>query len=258
MASSIGDKIEPLARVGYAARGIIYLIVGGLALLAAVGQGGRTTGSKGALTSLMSQPFGQVMLGIVAAGLVGYSVWRFVQAVWDADGHGTDLKGWLVRGGLLVSAGTHAALAFFCASILFGIGGGGSKSYVAWLLGLPMGQWLVAAVRVAVIGAGVANIVKGVTAKYKKRFDMDRQGMRWAAPLCTFGLVARGVAFLIVGGLIIAAGVQVEPDKAQGLAAALDALHRQPYGPYLLGTLALGLLAFGLYSGIAAVFRRIG
>lgn len=257
---SLGDHVEPLARLGYAARGVIYLIVGGLALLAAVGQGGKTTGSKGALTSLMSQPFGHVLLGIVAAGLVGYSIWRFVQAVWDLDRHGTDPKGLVIRSGLMVSAFTHAGLAFFCASILFGIGGGsgGSKEMIGWLLGLPLGQWIVGAVGLAVIGAGVANVAKGVTAKYEKRLDMDEQTMRWAGPLCTFGLAARGAAFFIVGGLIIFAAITFDPDKARGLAGALDTLHRQPYGPYLLGTLALGLFAFGVYSAIEAFYRRIG
>lgn len=82
--------------------------------------------------------------------------------------------------------------------------------------------------------------------------------MRWAAPICTFGLVARGVAFFIIGGLIVTAAVTFDPQKARGLTGALDALHRQPFGPYLLGTLATGLCAFGLYSIIESVYRRVG
>lgn len=117
----------------------------------------------------MGEPFGQVLLAIVAVGLICYSIWRFIQAVLDPDGHGTDLKALLIRGGLMASAVTNTGLAIFSFTILFGVGGSshswGAKAAIAWLLGLPFGRWLVGAFALTVIVAGGAHVIKGVTAK---------------------------------------------------------------------------------------------
>ena len=260
MVSPVNSKIKYLARWGYSARGAIYLIIGSLAVLAAIGQGGRTTGSKGALVTLLAKPLGDVLVGLIAAGLVGYSVWRFVQAAWDVDGHGTRVKGLAIRSGLAVSAFTHLSLAVFCLSMLLGfsLGGSGSQRWTAWLLGQPFGRWAVGLVGLAVIGAGAANLIKGIGGKFKKQFDMDRMTMAWASPVCVFGLAARGLAFFLIGGFIVIAGVNFEPEKARGLSGVLSTIHRQPYGPYLLMVVAVGLFAFGVYSVLAAIYRRIG
>ena len=174
-----GSKIAWLARSGYAARGVVYLIIGGLAVLAALGSGGQTTDSKGALVTILQQPFGKVLLALVALGLVGYAIWRLVQASMDPDDHGTDAKGVAIRGGLLVSAVTHVLLAFFALSLIFGWGGGGggdsgAQDWTAWLLQQPFGRWLVALIGLAVIGAGLAHMVKGYKAKFEKYLQMDR------------------------------------------------------------------------------------
>ena len=127
--ASVADKhpLEWLARSGYAARGIVYVIIGWLALVAAVGPGGQTTGSKGALQSMLGEPFGKVLLAIIAVGLLGYVAWRATQAIRDTDHHGTDPKGLAVRGGLAVSAVTHTLLAVFAISLIFGLGGSGGR-----------------------------------------------------------------------------------------------------------------------------------
>lgn len=256
------------ARTGYAARGVIYLIVGCLAILAAFGRGGDTTGSRGALTEVLNAPFGTVILVVVALGLLCYATWRAIQAFLDADHHGTDAKALLIRGGLAVSAFIHVGLAFFALSLVFGFGtgqsggqssGGGSSSqeWTAWLLSQPFGQWLVALVGVAIIGAGIAHFVKAWTAKFEKHFEMSEQERQLITPVSRFGLFARGVAFLLIGSFFIVAAWQQDPGEARGLSGALDALQQQPYGWALLGLLALGLLAFGLYSVIESVYRRV-
>ncbi|BBI51576.1 hypothetical protein HORIV_39970 [Vreelandella olivaria] len=106
------DAITLYARMGYASRGIVYVLVGGLAALAAFGQGGQTEGSRGALERLLTAPFGNVLLGLIAVGLLGYAMWRTIQAVKDADHHGNGAKGLAIRAGLLASAITHTLLAF--------------------------------------------------------------------------------------------------------------------------------------------------
>jgi hypothetical protein len=257
-----GSKIAWLARSGYAARGVVYLIIGGLAVLAALGSGGQTTDSKGALVTILQQPFGKVLLALVALGLVGYAIWRLVQASMDPDNHGTDAKGVAVRGGLLVSAVSHVLLAFFALSLIFGWGAGGggdsgTQDWTAWLLQQPFGRWLVALVGLAVIGAGLAHMVKGYKAKFEKYLQMDHDLLDKTSPICRFGLIARGVVFLIIGGFLVVAAWRFSSGDVVGLQGALQTLQQQPYGWILLGIVALGLFAFGVYSLIEARYRRI-
>jgi succinate dehydrogenase hydrophobic anchor subunit len=246
------------ARSGYAARGAVFIVIGWLALLAAIG-GGRTEDSKGALREILSQPFGEVMLGLVALGLLGYAGWRAIQAIRDTDRHGTDAKGLAIRGGLLVSAVTHVLLAVFAISLIFGIssGSGGSQDWTAWLLRQPFGRWLVALIGAAVIGAGLAHIWKGWQAKFEQYLEMDEATRQKTSPICRFGLIARGVVYVMIGAFLVVAAWQADSDEARGLNGALQALQEQPYGWALLLVAALGLVAFGFYSVIEAVYRRI-
>jgi len=256
-----GSRIAWLARSGYAARGVVYLIVGWLAVLAALGGGGRTTDSEGALLTILQQPFGAILLALVALGLVGYAAWRLVQASLDPDGHGTGAKGLAIRGGLLVSAISHLLLAFFALSLIvgWGTGGGddGTQDWTAWLLQQPFGRWLVALVGLAVIGAGVAHMVKGCRARFGQHLQMDRDLLDKASPVCRFGLIARGVVFLIIGGFLVVAAWRFSSGEVVGLQGALQTLQQQPYGWILLAIVALGLFAFGVYSLIEARYRRI-
>jgi hypothetical protein len=257
-------KIELIARSGYAARGVVYLIIGGLAVTAALG-GGAATDAEGALTTILQQPFGEVLLGIVALGLLCYALWRVTQAATDTDHHGTEAKGLAIRGGLVVSAITHSLLAIFALSLIFGWGsnvggsGGGdsTRDWTAWLLQQPFGRWLVGLIGVAVIGAGLAHIVKGYRARFEKYLEMDRPTLEKASPICRFGLIARGIVFLIIGGFFLIAAWRFSSGEVRGLKGALDVLQEQPYGWILLAIVALGLFAFGLYSLIEARYRRI-
>lgn len=254
-------KMEWIARMGYSARGVVYLIVGWLALVAAF-SGGETTDTRGSLRHLLQQPAGEILLGVVAVGLFCYSAWRFVQAIWDTDDHGTGAKGLAIRAGLLVSCFMHVALAFFALSLIFGWGSGGdgagAQGWSAKLMSHDYGRWLVLGFGAAVIGAGLAHIYKGWGARFEKHFDMGNDTMRWTKPVCQFGLIARGVVFLIIGGFFAVAAWQYDPSKARGLDGALEALQQQPFGPYLLGVVALGLVAFGIYSILESFYRRIG
>lgn len=255
--------IHVVAHAGYAARGVIYLIIGGMAGLVAFGRGGATTDSRGALGELLGAPFGKSMLAIMALGLLCYATWRALQAVIDADGHGTDAKGLAIRGGLAVSAITHMGLALFAGSLLFGWGrtggprNGYSQEWTAWLLTQPFGPWLVAGVGVVIAGAGVAHFFKAWKAGFEKYFIMSKRERAIFSPICRFGLAARGVVFLIIGGFLMIAAIQHDSSEARGLSGVLQALQQQSFGNFLLAILAFGLLAFAAYSLIEARYRTI-
>ncbi|MGQ7273886.1 DUF1206 domain-containing protein [Marinobacter sp. V034] len=258
-----GDIIALFARAGYAARGLVYVLVGGLAALAALGEGGEATDSRGALESVLSAPLGQVWLGAMAIGLVGYAMWRCIQAIKDTDHHGTDTKGITVRASLLVSAGIHLMLASFVVRLIFAFGGssggseGGSQGVAHWLMKQPYGPWLVGALGVILIAVGLAHAAKGWKMSFDRHLDMSSTMQRWTYPICRFGLATRGVIFLFIGAFFIIAAYSVNPNEAGGLAEVFDTLRNQPFGPWLLGFVATGLFAFGIYSLLESVYRRV-
>lgn len=257
------DAIIILARAGYGARGVVYLLVGGLAALAAFGQGGQTTDSRGALERIMLAPLGDVLLGIMVVGLLGFALWRGIQAIKDTDHHGIEAKGIVIRAALLISAITHTMLAFFAVSLIVTLGsssggsGSGSKGVATWLMSQTFGRWLVAAVGVALVGAGAAHVIKAIKTQFDRHFNMPTQFQYWAYPICRFGLIIRGLVFVIVGGFFIMAAYQLEPGEAGGLAEVFSTLRGQAFGQVLLVLVASGLFAFGIYSLLEAVYRRI-
>jgi hypothetical protein len=267
------SAIETAARAGYAARGAVYTLIGGLALAAAFSGGGQSAeGSRGALATLLDEPFGQALIVIIAIGLFGYAIWRLVQGLKDPDGHGTDAKGTAVRIAFIISAVLHTLLALYCLSLVFGwtfgLGGGGSSGgsgsgvggadkLTAELMSVTAGRWLVGLVGVTVIGAGIAQFVRGYKQNFRRYLALSGDAMRRWRPVCRAGLYARGVAFAIIGGFLIVAAWQADPSEARGLGGALETLRSWEFGPWLLGLVALGLLAFAAYSFVEAYARRI-
>lgn len=236
--------------------------MGGLATLATVNQGGEATGSRGALERLLSAPAGEILLVVIALGLFGHALWRFMQCAFDADAHGRSAKGLVIRGGLLVSSITHGLLGVFALGLVFTLGqsggqSGGGGSWAGWLMQQPFGRWMVALVGGFLIGAGIAHVVKAYKQGFDRHFSMPANTRRWAYPICRFGLTTRGVVFLIAGLLFVVAAWQGAPDQAGGTPEVFTLLRRQAFGQWLLGIVAVGLFAFGLYSLLLAAYRRI-
>lgn len=255
----IDQHFKLLARFGYTARGVLYLIIGGLALTFALSGGqGQTTGSRGAIQTLIEQPYGQVLVALMIVGLLGYSAWRFTQAIRDTDDHGSSFKGLAVRAGLLVSALTHVVLALWAATLLIGSGGGSSSgSESGGFLGNQLGQIVFIAIGLAIAGAGVAHIYKGATAGFTKYVHIPSSHKSWAKPLCQFGLIARGVVWCMISWFTIQAAWRASQQDIASVNEALDRLHSAPYGPWLLAIAAAGLFSFGAYSCMEAAWRRI-
>ena len=213
-----------LFRAGYAAKGVVYGVVGILGLLAALGVGGETTGAAGAIETLAHQPFGQILVGIVVLGLVGFVSWRVVQAVWDPDGHGDDPKGLAKRAGLLGSALVYGALCFGAVQLLArGESSGGDRTkqeWSAWLLEQPGGAVVLGLVGLCVIAFGGWQIYRAATRAYLKEYDRARISaahLREVKTVSDIGLSARGVTFGLIGGFVVAAAVQSDPQQVRGL-----------------------------------------
>lgn len=247
--------VAALARMGYTARGLVYNIVGALAVLTAVGLGGATTDSKGAIREISQQPFGQVLLVLLLLGLAGYIIWRSTQALLDTDGHGSSVKGLGVRLGLLISAVTHTALATFTLKLLLPDSTSDSGQ-PTWLSSEP-GLWLLVAVGAGTVIAGGAHIVKGWRLGFEKFMRLPASQLRWMRPLCRFGLVACGAVLILIGVMLAHSATVAHSAEVKGVADALQKLRETPLGAWWLGIVAVGLLAFGCYSWLEAIFRQI-
>jgi hypothetical protein len=257
------NTLEVMARVGHGARGVVYCLIGGLALLAAFGSGGQTGGSRSALSTLLAQPFGRVLLIAIALGLLCFAVWRFLEATADADHRGNEWKGLAIRGARLGGGAIAIGLAVSALSLAFGWGGGGggddraARDWTAWLMSQPFGPWLVGAVGIGIIGGGIGFIVKGWRGNVTERLACSRDVARWAVPLGRLGFCARGIVFLIIGGFLVLAAWHSRAAEAKGLGGALEALQAQPFGWIPLGITAAGLFAFGVFGFAEAIYRRI-
>lgn len=256
--------VEWLARFGYAARGVVYGLTGILAVQTAIGAGGATTDTRGAVQLIAQQS--RFLLILVSIGLFGYALWRFVQATLDPEHKGTDPKGLAERGAMIASGIAYGSLAIAAARIAGGSpaaaaqSGGGTEGMTANLMSQPFGRWLAALAGIAVIVTGCYQIQQGWREKFRRKLDLERMPgtlRHRVVQAGKIGLLSRGFVFLITGLFLILAAWQEDPGEARGLGGALATLAQQPYGPWLLGLVALGLTAFGIFSLVEARYRRI-
>lgn len=253
--------IERLAGFGYAAKGIVYATVGIIAAKAAFFSGS-PEGSRDALSTIAAQPFGQFLLGLVAVGLFGYVLWRFVQVVKDPEhGNGTDAKDIARRIGYALSGIAYSSLAFSAIKIISSEqdnrSGNSAQTWTAKLMSQPFGQWLVGTVGALAIGLGVYYFYRAFSNKFRKKLKLS--GMReetqnLAIGIAKFGLSARGFVFILIGGFLIQAARSFDPSKVETSEGVLQQLSQQPL---ILALVALGLIAYGIYLGIQARYRRI-
>lgn len=256
--------VERLARFGMAAKGVVYAVVGVLAARVAFGTGGRTTDTQGALVTIINQPFGQILLSLIAIGLVGYVLWRFVQAFFDPENKGSDAGGIAKRGGDSINGLIYGGLALTAIKMLLGSANQSNQNspqdWTARILAQPFGDWLVGVGGAFVIGYGFYEFYRAYKAKFRQQFklhEMSEAERNWANRAGRFGYVARGIVFLIIGFFLIQAARLSDPSQARGLGGALETLAQQPYGPWLLGVVAIGLVAYGIFMMVLARYRRV-
>ena len=254
--------VEPVARIGFGSIAIVYMTIGFLALLLAVGKGGQATDQRGAIDALEGLPAGKVLLTIIALGMAGYALWRFLQGTMDLEDKGKDAKAMAIRIGYIASGVAYTSLAFYTLKEVLGSASNreSQKGFSAWLLSNDSGALILGAIGVAVLVWGAWHFVKAYKEKFMRHVNtaqMSGYEQCWMRRVGRLGLSARGVVLITLGILAINAARHHDANQVQGIDGALRELASQPYGAYLLGGVALGLIAYGLYWAFNVRYRRI-
>src|SRR5438270_157643 len=249
-----------LARLGYAIKGVVYLIIGFLAVQLAVGVGGKATDQRGAIQTISALPLGKFLLVVVTIGLVGFALWCFIQALFDTEGKGRKAKG-------IIARIAYATLAFGTFRVVMGSGSAGKSSttttqdWTATLLKEPFGVALVVLVAIVVLAIACYLYYKAYSANFRSRLNLAKlsaQENKWVIFFGRLGYAALGMVFTIISIFLIVAAFQNNPGQAVGLDGALLKLSHESFGQLPLGIVALGLIAYVILSFVEAGYRRVG
>ena len=256
-------SLEWLARGGLIAYGVVHLLVGWLALqIAWGGSSGISADTSGALRTLADQPFGKVLLWVVAVGLVALALWQTSQAIW---GYRNQDRAKRIRKQVTsgAKATVYAGLAVSAALVARGSGSSSSQSQqqaTTGVLAWPGGRVLVVAAGVVIIAVALASIIKGVKKSFTEEIDISSvspTARKGVLGLGQAGYIAKGLALSVVGGLLTYATLTFDQQTAQGLDGALQTILAQPFGRFLLTAVALGFVAFGLFAILQSRYRRM-
>jgi hypothetical protein len=263
------DWTQRFGRAGLVAKGITFAIVASLALKVAFDSGGKIEDRPGALQTVAQSTLGRFLLGALAVGLGGYALWRFAQAYLGEKLESGEPEGWLKRIGLVARGLLYTWLFVMCLALVLnadepisGSGGGGQEEDRATGIALeqPLGRWLVALVGLAIIGAGLFNLYRGLSQRFRKDLkegEMDREERPLYAAVGVLGHLARAVLFSMAGWFLVKAAWEYDPKEAIGIDGALRKVARAEYGDLLLGCVAAGLLAYALFCFVQARYREV-
>lgn len=258
--ASNSRSAQVLARVGLTARGVIYILIGWVAIMVAAERTRGEADQRGALQMLAAKPYGLISLWLLAIGFAAYALWRLSEAAFgvtvDGKGVGPRLKS-------LGRAIVYASLAVTTFSVIEGARRSQSRQQRDWTaraMTHPGGRWAVGLLGVIVVVVGVVLFVQGVRrgfVKYLKTAEMSPGTRRVVIRLGMIGTIARGLVFALTGALVAEAAVRYQPSKAGGLDTALRMLRDQPFGMFVLIVAALGLMTFGVYGLCEARWRKV-
>ncbi len=254
---------ERIARFGIATKGFVYCLIGGLTLATAFGAGGKKTGSSGALETLAGQPFGKILIGLTALGLLAYIFWRFYQAIVDPEDKGDDWKGIARRLGYASSGIFYGFLAFSAIKLLFGSGGsgggGGNESIVSTLLSKPFGQILVGIMGFVFLCKAVYQLYRAYSGKFKDKVqaaELDNKAEKLVLRSGYVGYTARGLVIGVISYLTFVAAFNANSDSAGGTKDAFQFVQNE-FGSIILGIMAAGLFCYGFFMFVKARYRSI-
>ena len=254
--------VRAMARLGYVAKGVVYATIGLLAMLEALGMGGKTASPDGAMQSIGTQPFGGLSLVLLSVGLFWYAAWKVVQGVMDPDDRGSDAHGVVRRVAYVGSGAIHGLLAFTAAQSVFGAEDSSEDAMTASAIAYqpPVGRILVAVVGIIVIGVGLYQLYAAYKAKFRGELALGRMGEArevWTTLFGRIGTAARALAIGAAGAFLILAAYQSDPKETRGLGGALETLQDQPLGSYMLGVIAAGFVLYGVFMFLVARYRYI-
>ncbi len=262
--TSYADWIAYYARFGYAAKGVLYGVSGLLALLEALDiSSGKTVGSTGVVKTIAGQPYGRAMLVMLAVSLVGYVVWRFIQAFVDPEHSGHDAKTIVRRVGYAVSGLVYASVAFSAVSILMRFSSGEGKTAQEWALTVmtkPFGRWVVGAGGLFFFGMGCYYFYRAIKAEFRKQMklhEMSNTEKTWATIAGRAGISARGMVYAVIGVFAMKAAWRLDPSQIKTTEGALAVFNNNPTDEIILSILGLGFIAYGVHMGFQARYRRI-
>ena len=259
----VPNWVEPMGRVGYAAKGIVYAVLGVLAFRMTAPGSQDAPSSREAIREIASQPFGAVLMVAMAVGLFSYAAWRFGQAIKDTEGAGTGGKGCVKRTGYAISGLVYAALGAFAVSILMGSdnGSGGSSrdQATSTMLSSTGGRIALGIVAAIVIGVALHFFYKAYHAKFMSKYRLRRMSDKVrtvALHAGRMGISTRGIAFLIIGGFLMTSVVGGGNGNVNSMSDAMNIIAGAPWGKFLIGTAAFGLVAYAVHMFLMAMYRR--
>jgi len=252
-----------LGRAGYAAKGIVFVVIGALAAGVAIGKSGKTTDSRGALDTIGDGPMGTIALIAIGVGLLGYMAWRLVAAATDAEGKGDEPTSLALRA---AQAGRGIVYGMLGVQALRGLDGdagsqdGAARHWTARLLDMPLGPTLVISTGIGVLGYAAYQLYRAFSDRAKRHLDLAQAGptvATWIVRLGRFGIAARAVVFAMIGVFLIRAGMHEDSGEAGGIAQSLRALGATSHGRIVLSLVAFGLIAYGIYQLATARYRHM-
>ncbi|WP_300052238.1 DUF1206 domain-containing protein [Sulfitobacter sp.] len=258
MSEKTHEGLKWVMRAGYGARGVIYTIIGGLALLAAV-KSTQASGTKDALAALRDEPYGIPALIAIGIGLLAYLVWRVAAGVKDVEDHGTDAKGLIARLGQVTTGLIHGGIGVSVLALAMSgknSGGSSAQDWTQKLMSMPAGRYIVAAGALILLGAGIYYAYKGWSGKYKGHLART-QFTESIDPIVKVGLIIYGGILGLVAFSLGYAALTANPSQAGGLGEALQSLRGMAFGRFLLGGAGLGLIGFAVYNFVEAGYRVV-
>lgn len=249
-------------RFGFLIKGIVYILLGILSIQAALTYRQQAQDIQGILHAIAQQSTGNLLLIMIAIGLAGYSFWRVVEAFLNPDTQTRGLRNWLKRLGSGLSGLAYGILTFTAIQILQGRQQTSETSQVwtAKVLSWPMGQGIVGAIGIGVIGIGMAFFYRTCKADFRKHLQLGTINPKLRGMMIAIGragFLARGIIFVLIGGYAIQAAYEFDANKVQTSEETLETIKQQPYGPGLLALVAVGLMAYGVHMGLQARYRQI-
>ena len=258
--ASDSAPLAAAARLGLAARAFVYLVIGWLAIQIALGHTTEQANQKGALADIASHSGGIVLLWVLGIGFAAYALWRLSEAAFGTAAEGSK------AGPRMQSLTRGVVYAALCVTTFTFIAGGSrqgqaqqQETLTAKVMRHDYGRWLVGLAGLVVIGVGAAMVLQGATRKFQHQLNMSElHGVTRSTVirLGVIGTIARGIVFAIAGVLVVDAAITYDPAKSTGLDGALRTLANRAYGPWLLGVLALGLIAFAIFGFAAARWAK--